>query len=73
MVKIMLDPSTPPEQRLIYQNLMEKVKLGDVLSHSSTLKIGGKPFRCDCLANVFTKIDSTWYMCNSCKSVYGCE
>ena len=35
------------------------------------LKIGGKPFRCDCGGNVFHhKDDDEIFICNSCKSEY---
>lgn len=31
-------------------------------------RVDGKPFRCDCGCNVFTKIGSLHYQCNSCEA-----
>ncbi len=33
-------------------------------------RVNGKPFKCDCGCNVFTKTEPLKYRCNSCEATY---
>lgn len=51
----------------------EPVRLPDGSLENFTLKVAGKPFRCECGCNVFHKPDKAkleWYKCNACGTVY---
>ena len=40
-------------------------------NHDSTLKIGGKPWRCECRCNVGRfNVDKTKFKCNGCEMEY---
>lgn len=61
---------------------MTEDKFKDAVKHENgdpknfTIKLKGKPFRCDCKCNVFHKPNKenlNQYKCNSCGTVYEAE
>lgn len=52
--------------------MKKETESGDII-----LKVGGKPFRCECGCNVFRKphpiTDPRQYKCNSCNALYRSE
>ena len=41
-------------------------------SEDVMLKVDGRPFRCDCQCNVFSKVGDV-YQCNACRSEFQCD
>lgn len=40
------------------------------IRQDTMLKVDGKPFRCECGCNVFTKVSDVRYECNACEQLY---
>lgn len=56
--------------------LTEPLRHEDGSLHQFTLKIEGRPYRCECGCNVFHKPDKEKlmvYQCNSCKETFKTE
>ena len=54
-------PTPPPTKR---------VATGPSVGEQTMLTVDGKRFRCECGANVFTRMSDDSFSCNACPAIY---